>query len=325
MAQTVVGMFDNASEAEQAVQKLTSKGFTRDMIDVSNRGISGSSNVDTHDHEEESGITRFFKSLFSSDDDDDREKYIHVARKSNSIVTVHAQTSDQAEEAADILDDCGAVDVDEKAASYGVTGRSNYDTTGSATTGAATTDTSMRDRDTDLRDRDTDLRDRDTHLRDRNTDADNDFRNGGSRDTTDETTRIPVIEETMEVGKREVLTGGRRLRSRIIEKPVEEVLRLREENVTVARTSVDRPATNEDFNNFKEREIEVTEKAEVPVVTKEARVVEEVRLDKEVNERTETISDTVRKTEVDVEDLDKNTNRSEGDYRNSSNDSTNQL
>ncbi|MGI8634849.1 MAG: YsnF/AvaK domain-containing protein [Segetibacter sp.] len=299
MAQTVVGMFDNASEAEQAVQKLTRKGFTKDMIDVTSQGISGSSNVDTH-REEESGITGFFKSLFSSDDDDDREKYIHVARRSNSIVTVHAQTSDQAEEAADILDDCGAVDVDEKAASYGVTGRSNYDTAGTTMTGADTTDTTIRD-----------------------TDNDNDYRDVRSRDTSaDESTKIPVIEETLEVGKREVLTGGRRLRSRIIEKPVEEVLRLREENVSVERTSVDRPATNEDFDNFKEREIEVTEKAEVPVVTKEARVVEEVRLNKDVTERTETISDTVRKTEVDVEELDKNTNRSERYYRNSSTDSS---
>ncbi len=303
MAQTVVGMFDNASEAEQAVQKLTRKGFTKDMIDVTSQGISGSSNVDTH-REEESGITGFFKSLFSSDDDDDREKYIHVARRSNSIVTVHAQTSDQAEEAADILDDCGAVDVDEKAASYGVTGRSNYDTAGTTMTGADTTDTTIRDTDND-------------------NDNDNDYRDVRSRDTSaDESTKIPVIEETLEVGKREVLTGGRRLRSRIIEKPVEEVLRLREENVSVERTSVDRPATNEDFDNFKEREIEVTEKAEVPVVTKEARVVEEVRLNKDVNERTETISDTVRKTEVDVEELDKNTNRSERDYRNSSTDSS---
>jgi stress response protein YsnF len=281
MAQTVVGIFDNASEAEQAVERLTNKGFTRDMIDVTNHGVSGSSNVSTHDNEE-SGISKFFKSLFSSDDD--RDKYIHVARRSNSIVTVYAQTADQAEEAADILDDCGAVDVDEKAATYGTTARTNDDTTGVTT----------RDTSTD-------------EFRDR-------------RDvSTDETTKIPIIEESLEVGKREVLTGGRRLRSRIIEKPVEEVLRLREENVRVERTSVDRAATSEDLDNFKERDIEVIERAEVPVVTKEARVVEEVSLGKEVTERTETVSDTVRKTEVDVENLEKNVD-SEREYRNTSRD-----
>ena len=45
------------------------------------------------------------------------------------------------------------------------------------------------------------------------------------------------------------------------------------------------------------------ETAEVPVVSKEARVVEEVSLDKEITERQETIRDTVRNTEVDVEQI----------------------
>jgi stress response protein YsnF len=45
------------------------------------------------------------------------------------------------------------------------------------------------------------------------------------------------------------------------------------------------------------------ERTEVPVVNKNARVVEEVSLGKDVNERSETINDTVRKTEVAVTDL----------------------
>ena len=53
---------------------------------------------------------------------------------------------------------------------------------------------------------------------------------------------------------------------------------------------------------FQERTIEVEERGEEAVVSKEARVVEEVVVRKEAEQRTETISDTVRKTEVDVED-----------------------
>ena len=53
---------------------------------------------------------------------------------------------------------------------------------------------------------------------------------------------------------------------------------------------------------FQERTIEVEERGEEAVVSKEARVVEEVVVRKEADQRTETISDTVRKTEVDVED-----------------------
>ncbi len=122
---------------------------------------------------------------------------------------------------------------------------------------------------------------------------------------------IPVIEEEMQVGKREVETGGVSVRSRIVERPVEEHLRLREEHVSVERNPVDRPATEADFRNFKEGEAEFTEHAEVPVVNKEARVVEEVNLNKETRERKETVRDSVRRTDVDVKktDKDKDVNR----------------
>jgi len=124
-----------------------------------------------------------------------------------------------------------------------------------------------------------------------------------SRSGDESSTSIPIVEENVQIGKREVETGGVRVRSRIIETPVEENLRLREEYVRVERTPVDRPATEADLQNFQEREIEMTEHAEVPVVNKEARVVEEVNLNKEVEERDETIKETVRKTEVDVENI----------------------
>jgi hypothetical protein len=54
---------------------------------------------------------------------------------------------------------------------------------------------------------------------------------------------------------------------------------------------------------FKEGSIEIIEHSEVPVVTKEARVVEEVSVNKDVTERDETVRDKVRKNEVEVEDL----------------------
>ena len=114
---------------------------------------------------------------------------------------------------------------------------------------------------------------------------------------------IPVIEEEMAVGKREVERGGVRVRSRIVERPVEEAVRLREERVSVERRPVNRPVTDEDIRLFREGTFEVTERAEVPVVAKQTRVVEEVSVNKEVGERTETITDTVRRTDVDVEEV----------------------
>jgi stress response protein YsnF len=146
--------------------------------------------------------------------------------------------------------------------------------------------------------------------RDELTDTDTDYTAANThRDLTDGDTRIPIIEENVEIGKREVETGGARISSRIVEEEVEENITLREEHVNVERNPVNRPATDADLNAFREGEIKLTEHAEVPVVNKEARVVEEITLDKEVTERDEVIRDTVRKTEVDVENLDANTDR----------------
>jgi stress response protein YsnF len=78
---------------------------------------------------------------------------------------------------------------------------------------------------------------------------------------------------------------------------------LREEHVTVERNPVNRPASAADLANFQEGTIEMTEHAEKAMVNKEARIVEEVRLNKEVEERDEVIRDTVRRTDVDVENL----------------------
>lgn len=117
---------------------------------------------------------------------------------------------------------------------------------------------------------------------------------------SDQTETIPVIEEELQVGKREVEKGGLRLRTRIVENEVEKNINLRQEKVHVERTPVDRPANAGDL---KEEQIEITERAEVPVVAKEARVVEEISLNKEVNEKEESIQGTVRHTEVDVDKL----------------------
>ncbi len=126
------------------------------------------------------------------------------------------------------------------------------------------------------------------------------------------TKAMPIIEESLQVGKRVEQTGGARIRSRIIERPVEEHVRLREEHVNIERRDVNRPATEADFAAFKEGEIKVTEQAERAVVGKEARVVGEVSIDKKVTERDETVTGTVRKTDVDVERLQGGQTRREG-------------
>lgn len=279
MSQTVIGFFDDASDVQRAVERLERKGISRDRIDIS-RGSSSSTSTssDTRTVSDDrtttdgrtvdkegrntNAITDFFNSLFGGKEDD-ADRYSRVAERSNSIVTVHAQSREEAEAVAEILDDCGAVDVDERAAQYGYGNTRSGDSIGDRSHVAA-------DRD---------------------------------RSNT-----IERIEENLEVGKRDVEGGGVRVRSRIVERPVEEKVRLREEHVHIERNPVDRPVTDLDESRLQDRDIEMRERSEVPVVNKEARVVEEIRLSKDVDEREETIRENVRHTEVDIDnDIDRGT------------------
>jgi uncharacterized protein (TIGR02271 family) len=114
---------------------------------------------------------------------------------------------------------------------------------------------------------------------------------------------IPVVEEELRVGKREVEQGGVRVNTRVEETPVHEDVTVRDETVHVDRRTVDRPVSDADAANFREGSFEVRERDEEVVVDKQARVVEEVNIRKDVDQRTETIDDTVRRTDVDVEQI----------------------
>jgi len=114
---------------------------------------------------------------------------------------------------------------------------------------------------------------------------------------------VPIIEEQIRVGKRAVEGGGVRIRTSVTETPVNEQVTLREEHVTVDRRPVNQPVDASVFNQVQNQTFEVVEHAEQAVVSKEARVVEEVTVRKDVEQHTETISDSVRRTNVDVEQL----------------------
>jgi stress response protein YsnF len=112
-------------------------------------------------------------------------------------------------------------------------------------------------------------------------------------------TVIPVVNEELKVGTR--ATETRRLvRTRVIERPVQEQVQLQDETVVVER----RPASGNTAaarDGLQEREFEVIERHEEPIVEKRARAVEEVVVKKDVKRRAETVSDTVRETQVEVD------------------------
>ena len=111
---------------------------------------------------------------------------------------------------------------------------------------------------------------------------------------------IPVVQEELVVGKRQVDRGGVRVYSQLVETPVSADVSLRNERVVVDRRAVDRVATEADFI-IDPNVIEVSASGEEAVVGKTSRVVEELRVGKQASEHTEQITDTVRHTEVDVQ------------------------
>ncbi len=128
----------------------------------------------------------------------------------------------------------------------------------------------------------------------------------GTAETVADEERVPVVSEELRVGKREVTRGGARLRSFTRESPAEEQVTLQEEIVDVESRPSERRLTDSEVEAgglFKERVIDIAEMREEPVVTKMAVVREEVIVRKRVTERVETVRDTVRRTQIEVEDL----------------------
>lgn len=257
MNYTVVGFFNEKDEAKNALQKLRNENYGDKEIDLSPFSTRGEYNNADYDYDEDENTSGFWDWLFS-DDDDVRQRHSRVGARTH-LVTVYAADKVQAEKAAAILDNCGALDVKD----YDQKMLQNHK------------------RDTS--------KNHDTHL---NTNRTN-LNANTNRDT------IEVKKEEMNVGKRSVDTGGASIKSRIIEKPVKENIRLKEERVYVTRKPVNKKVTGD--NAFEDKTIAMKEHAEKAVVEKNTRVVEEVALNKEVSKHEETIKDTVRETKVDID------------------------
>jgi hypothetical protein len=108
---------------------------------------------------------------------------------------------------------------------------------------------------------------------------------------------IPVVKEELEVGKR--ATERRyRVKSYVIEHPVEKTVTVRDERVEIEHRPISRTG---DLRMPQEREIEVVERHEEPFAEKRVTGNEEIVVRKEVVEHPETVRGTVRETKVDVE------------------------
>ena len=258
---TITAFFDDRSEAYRAIERLSESGIPRSAIKMIADG--GETTTTTH---ESRGFWAALGEFFLADDD--RNTYAEGIRRGGFLVTVSGYPFDLHDRALDILDDEGSIDIDERSKAWESEGWSR---TGSTEAYAS----SSYDR-----------------------------TSGTAASTVinaDNEEVIPVIEEELRVGKRDVNNGRVRVRSYVTETPVSESVSLRAENVEITRRTVDRPLNgNEDA--FVDRTVEAEEHREEAVISKDVRVVEEIALKKTAQQRQETVSDSVRKTEVEVED-----------------------
>lgn len=273
-SRSLTAFFDTREAADRAIRDLESAGIPRQHI---SRIDGGTSSASATTGQGGTGFWDFLKDLFMPDED--RYGYAEGLRRGGYMVSVRAEEASY-NRVLGILDRDGAVDMDQREASWRSEGWAGYqpggvamDGTGAAANLAARPTAQTR------------------------TAAASEVRSLRSG----EDAVIPIYEEQLRVGKRDVSHGRVRLRSYTVETPVNEQVTLRSERVDVERHAVDRPVSATDAM-FQDRAIELEETAEEAVVSKQARVVEEISLRKEAHDRTETITDKVRRTEVEIED-----------------------
>ena len=265
MANNVIGLFENRSVADQVVQELLAAGFSE-------------RNLNRYEGSQDEIERELGREGISSADAD---YYAEGLRSGGALVSVRAKDN-QVDEAVEIMNryantgtaddsttyDTGTVDYAASSAP------SNLDTVAMGTTTEVTEVSTPVSAATPIA---------------ATTDADE--------------ARLAVAEERLVVGKRQVSRGGMRVRRVVTELPVEEQVTLRDETIRVDRRPVDRATTGSDSDLFTEQTFEFSETDEEAVIKKEARVVEEVVVGKTVEERTETVRDTVRRSDVQIEEI----------------------
>ncbi len=283
--QTVTAMFETRADAERAADALRSGlAVLPGAIHIVDRSVSsaatGTPGSATATHEDR-GFFESIRALFLPDED--TGSYTEGVSRGDVLVSATVE-HEQATKAMDILEQYGALDYDAREQTWRAAGWEGPATSSAAMTapGAAAGTRSVA---------------ASTAARPATTGSAT-MGSASVPGTTDDV--VSLYEERLNVGKRDVSHGRVRVRTYVTETPVTEMIRLRQEHVTLERRPVDRAAgANEDV--FRDRVIEATETSEEAVVSKDVRVREEIALRKDVRTDEKTITDTVRRTEADIE------------------------
>ncbi|MGH8177607.1 MAG: YsnF/AvaK domain-containing protein [Steroidobacter sp.] len=272
---TITAIFESPADAQEAQARLLSLGLPESDVRLVKRSAEATADG------EDKGFWESIKDFFVADED--RPAYAEGLRRGGCLLTATVD-DEQTDEAIAILEASNAVDLDERTEQWRSEGWTGAEY--ASEPASAGRDTARIERD----------------IVETNPAMQTTARVATERSAEMEEA-IPIVREQLRVGKREVNRGGVRVRSYVVEEPVDEQVELREERVEVERRPVGRAAAAGDASDLlQERTVEVTERAEEAVVAKEAEVTEEVVVRKFEGHRTEGVSDTVRHTEVEVED-----------------------
>lgn len=268
----ITAYFEDRSAAVRAMERLVALGIPESQLRLTEGSGTATTTAATERH---TGFWDALADLFLPDED--RSAYAEGLRRGGYVVSARVDDSVYTR-AVDILDDDGTIDISEREQTWRSEGWTGTDYAGMSSASGRTTAADIAGASGSL-----------------GTAGDTGYTGTGQEE------RIPLAEERLRVGRREVDHGRVRVRSYVIEEPVREAVTLHEERVSVDRRPVDRAATAAD-GLFQERTIELDERGEEAVVSKDARVTEEVVLRKDQSERTEEIADSIRRTEVEVDD-----------------------
>lgn len=271
--ETIVAVFDTAAHAAAAVTDLEAAGVPSNAITQhAGGGAMGTTATGSSTTAAPAREQGFWASLFGGEPEQgyDTNVYDRSMQSGSTIVSVKAPEQ-SLNQVMEILERHNPVDIDERAVTYGAQTSSMQ--TGSMLAGATTMQQTSAAQSTATA--------APSVMPDKAT--------GGT---------IQLAEESLAVGKRALNRGTTRVRRYVIETPVEEQVTLHSERVVVER----HPVTGQSAGtvDFTDKVLEAIETDEQAVVSKTARVVEEVALHKEASDRTETVRDTVRRQDVEI-------------------------
>ncbi len=258
MSKVIVALYDTRDDAETAARAIEAGGFDRGATEIASHG----------DAARDGGLLSRLTDW--NVPESDAHVYAEGLRRGGTLLILHTEDA-EVDRAVAVLEHGAVVDIGQRGEAYRSAGWVGYDETAAPYDEVSATEERRRYAVGGLSSG-TPLSSAAEGFRTANiTDATMEMGLGADREQV-----IPITEEELSVGKRAVDRGTVHVRSHVVETPVEEQVRLRDETVTVERRPVTREVGDVPADAFAERTIEVTETDEEAVVQKRVQVKEEV-------------------------------------------------